>query len=306
MSKKYKATKKTWIIIIAFIVVIAGITLAFFGDIIFSDDSPFKTLFVSDYHDKDHHGPGDNEEGKDQAEAGETTPDAVIATEPAVETNTPEETAENLTEISDTTANETVYYDTPFIPDGGDELVQLVNKVCGVSSDYVPANLQLTKYRATDRAESNQYMVDYAANAMDAMIEGAQAEGYTILVTTAYRSYNFQNVLYTNYVAKDGQAAADKYSARPGTSEHQTGLAADVTSPTVGYKLTNDFGSTPEGQWLEAHAHEYGFIKRYTTEGEPITGYMNEAWHFRYVGVENATYIFEKGITLEEFIAERY
>lgn len=225
--------------------------------------------------------------------------------EPVETKKSDEEIAASLSTISDT-VNQTVYYDTPYIPEGADATMQLVNKVCGVNKDYVPANLQLTKYRATDRAEANQYMVDYAANAMDAMIEAAMTEGHTILVTTAYRSYNFQSVLYNNYVAKDGQAAADKYSARPGTSEHQSGLAADVTSPSVNYQLTKKYGETAEGQWLAAHAHEYGFILRYTVDGESITGYMYEPWHFRYVGVDAATEIHEKGCTLEEYIAEKY
>ncbi|MBR5015733.1 MAG: M15 family metallopeptidase [Clostridia bacterium] len=310
-KEKREKQKKTRRIIIAICVVLAiGVSCGFFYDFFLDDSNPLQIVSVSDGEG----GPGG---GKSTGELSPTTAGEVISDEnipdltddagnTAEPANTPEETAQNLTDISDTSASETVYYDTPYIPAGGDETVQLVNKVCGVSKNYKPANLQLTKYRATDRAEANQYMVDYAANAMDAMIEGAMAEGYTVLVTTAYRSYSFQSTLYNNYVAKDGQAAADKYSARPGTSEHQTGLAADLTSATVGYKLTKDFGGTAEGQWLSAHAHEYGFILRYTSAGEPITGYMYEPWHFRYVGVDNATYIHQKGITLEEFIAEKY
>lgn len=311
MEKDIKKDKQKKIkrgVIIFCIVVALAVSFGFFYDIFIEGGNPLQIISVGEG------GAAGGGEGTgelsptsgdviDSEDIQDLTDDEGDATEP---TNTPEETAQNLTEISDTSQSETVYYDTPYIPEGGDATVQLVNKVCGVSKNYKPANLQLTKYRATDRAEANQYMVDYAANAMDAMIEGAMAEGYTVLVTTAYRSYSFQSTLYNNYVAKDGQAAADKYSARPGTSEHQTGLAADLTSATVGYKLTKDFGATQEGQWLSAHAHEYGFILRYTSAGEPITGYMYEPWHFRYVGVDNATYIHEKGITLEEFIAEKF
>ncbi|MBQ7605187.1 MAG: M15 family metallopeptidase [Firmicutes bacterium] len=311
MAKNDKQTKIKRGVIIFCVVVGLAVSFGFFYDLFLDGGNPLKVIVMGEGGIAGQGGDGAGllkpAAGVDIADAvegdGQSLTDSAIS---AREGNTPEETAQNLSDISDTTKNETVYYDTPFIPEGGDETVQLVNKVCGLSKDYKPANLQLTKYRATDRAEANQYMIDYAADAIDAMIEAAKEEGYTILVTTAYRSYSFQSTLYNNYVAQDGQAAADRYSARPGTSEHQSGLAADLTSATVNYRLTKDFGSTPEGQWLAQHAAEYGFILRYTADGEPITGYMYEPWHFRYVGVENATYIMENGLTLEEFIAERY
>jgi D-alanyl-D-alanine carboxypeptidase len=311
MAKNDKQTKIKRGVIIFCILVGLAVSFGFFYDLFLDGGNPLKVIVMGEGGIAGQGGDGAGllkpASGVDIADAvegdGQSLTDSAISTQ---EGNTPEETAQNLSDISDTTKNETVYYDTPFIPEGGDETVQLVNKVCGLSKDYKPANLQLTKYRATDRAEANQYMVDYAADAIDSMLEAAKEEGYTILVTTAYRSYSFQSTLYNNYVAQDGQAAADRYSARPGTSEHQSGLAADLTSATVNYRLTKDFGSTPEGQWLAQHAAEYGFILRYTADGEPITGYMYEPWHFRYVGVENATYIMEKGLTLEEFIAERY
>lgn len=311
MAKNDKQTKIKRGVIIFCVVVGLAVSFGFFYDLFLDGGNPLKVIVMGEGGIAGQGGDGAGllkpASGVDIADAvegdGQSLTDSAISDR---EGNTPEETAQNLSDISDTTKNETVYYDTPFIPEGGDETVQLVNKVCGLSKDYKPANLQLTKYRATDRAEANQYMIDYAADAIDAMIEAAKEEGYTILVTTAYRSYSFQSTLYNNYVAQDGQAAADRYSARPGTSEHQSGLAADLTSATVNYRLTKDFGSTPEGQWLAQHAAEYGFILRYTADGEPITGYMYEPWHFRYVGVENATYIMENGLTLEEFIAERY
>lgn len=283
---RYRLNKKgkTRLIVFSTVVLIIVVVIALFGDAMIhrgGDVDPGQTDGVND-----DGGQMDVGDGDQQAKS-------------------PEEIAQSLASLSDT-ANATVFYDTPFIPEGGDFNDQLINKVCGVSKDYVPANLQLTKYRATDRAEANQYMIDYAADAMDSMIEGAMNQGYTVLVTTAYRSYGFQSTLYNNYVAKDGQAAADRYSARPGTSEHQSGLAADLTSPSVGYQLTSKLGETPEGQWLREHAHEYGFILRFPQESEDITGYMYEAWHFRYVGVEAATYIYEHDLTLEEYLAEKF
>ena len=188
------------------------------------------------------------------------------------------------------------------IPRGEEQFMILINKQNSVTEDFKPADLELTAYRATDRAESNQYMVSAAAIAFNTLSEAAKEAGYEIVVTTAYRSYGFQKILYDNYVAKDGQEAADTYSARPGTSEHQSGLAADVSSPSVGYKLTQDYANAPEGQWLAENCHLYGFIIRFPEGKTDITGYIYEPWHIRYVGVEVATYIMENNLTFEEYI----
>ncbi len=295
MTEKQKPNLKLkkYLPIVVFIIILVVVTATFFGDIIKTNLLGIDTVETLPL---DEGRPGE-----------EKTPHPAVDVPPAPEEGqkSDEQKKEDLAKISDT-ANATVFYEKPYIPKGADGTMQLINKVCGVSQDYVPENLQLTKYRATDRDEANQYMIDYAAKAMDSMLEAAQKEGYTILVTTAYRSYGMQSILYNNYVKKDGQAAADRYSARPGTSEHQSGLAADLTCPEVNYKLTNDFGNTEAGKWLAEHAWEYGFIKRYLEEGEPITGYMHEAWHYRYVGKDAAKYITENNLTLEEYIAEKY
>jgi D-alanyl-D-alanine carboxypeptidase len=117
-----------------------------------------------------------------------------------------------------------------------------------------------------------------------------------IWICSGFRSYAYQQNLYNRYVARDGKAEADRYSARPGHSEHQTGLAMDVNS------VGQSFAYTSEGKWLAAHAHEYGFIIRYPKGKEDITGYMYEPWHIRYVGVEIAKEITEAGITFEEYM----
>ena len=142
-----------------------------------------------------------------------------------------------------------------------------------------------------------------AAEYFHKMVDSAKEEGYTLKMTTAYRSYGFQQILWNNYVAREGEEEASRFSARPGQSEHQTGLAVDVTSPAVDGKLTNEFGETPEGLWLAGNAHRFGFILRYPKEKEHITGYLYEPWHFRYVGEKVATEIYEKGLTLEEYIS---
>lgn len=135
-----------------------------------------------------------------------------------------------------------------------------------------------------------------AASALAQLQAAAQSAGYSIPTVSGYRSYDYQAMLYNGYVQRDGQAAADTYSDRPGCSEHQTGLAFDVGA------IDNNYGNTAEGQWLAAHCHEFGFIIRYQQGKESITGYMYEPWHIRYVGVNAATEIAQRGITLEEYL----
>lgn len=134
-------------------------------------------------------------------------------------------------------------------------------------------------------------------NAFQIMKNAASKEGITLTIISGYRSYQRQNELYHNYVSKDGKQAADTYSARPGHSEHQTGLAFDLNS------LNTSFARTKEGKWLTANAAQYGFILRYPEGKTNETGYIYEPWHFRYVGVELATNLYNQGdwITLEDY-----
>lgn len=135
-----------------------------------------------------------------------------------------------------------------------------------------------------------------ASAKLNEMISAAKSEGYNLWVLCGYRSYVDQYIIYNGYVSRDGQQAADRYSARPGHSEHQSGLAFDLNS------LSQDFGNTPEGIWLAENCYKYGFIIRYPKEKESITGYMYEPWHVRYLGVEKAKQVFESGLCLEEFL----
>ena len=181
-------------------------------------------------------------------------------------------------------------------------LLILVNKQNKVSEDYVPKDLEEIKYYASDRVASSRYMKAEAADAFHKLVEAAMKEDLDLLMTTAYRSYDFQKTLYDNYVKNEGQEAADTFSAKPGQSEHQTGLSVDVSSSSVDYKLTSLFGQTEEGKWLAHNAHKYGFIIRFPEGKENITGYMYEPWHIRYVGLQVANEIFRQGVTLEEYL----
>ncbi len=135
-----------------------------------------------------------------------------------------------------------------------------------------------------------------AEQALQKMIDGAKKDGINLFLKSGYRSYATQETLYNNYVARDGVAAADRYSARPGHSEHQTGLAFDLNS------LEQSFGETAEGKWLAENCHKYGFIIRYPKDKEYVTGYMYEPWHVRYLGEEISEKVYNSGLCLEEYL----
>lgn len=182
----------------------------------------------------------------------------------------------------------------------------LVNKENPIDKSYKPDDLTEIKYFAPDRSKAGRYLRAEAAAAFHRMVDKAGQEGIVLKMTTAYRSYDFQKILFDSYVEKEGEEAANKYSAKPGQSEHQTGLSVDVSSPSVGYQLSNEYGETPEGKWLAEHAHEFGFIIRFPKGKEDITGYQYEPWHIRYVGHAAAEEIYKEGLTLEEFLQENH
>lgn len=178
----------------------------------------------------------------------------------------------------------------------------LVNKQNQLPSDYVPNNLVLsTMYQLDNR---KHYLRDVAYYALSEMILSAkETHGYIIVIVSAYRSYNTQATIYQNYVSRNGQTSADTYSARAGHSEHQTGLAVDLSSAEIG-GISHQFGNTEEGKWLSQNAHHFGYILRYPQNKTHITGYIHEPWHFRFVGKELAAKIYECNCTYEEFLAQ--
>jgi D-alanyl-D-alanine carboxypeptidase len=140
-----------------------------------------------------------------------------------------------------------------------------------------------------------------AARAVEAMYTDAVAQGVNFGIISAYRDYGTQVSLYNRYVARDGQEAADTYSARPGHSEHQTGLAVDFDDGGACY-LNACFESTTAGAWLAANSANYGFVLRYPNGQDSVTGFTYEPWHFRYIGVTAAQEMRDTGtLTLEEF-----
>lgn len=148
---------------------------------------------------------------------------------------------------------------------------------------------------------NGQPLRQVAADAAVRMLEAAEADGVWFQLGSGYRDYARQEYLYTSYIARDGQAEADTYSARPGHSEHQTGLVADFEDGGS-CTLSWCFADTAAGLWLAEHSAEFGWVLRYPEGSEHITGYMFEPWHFRYVGEDLAREMRDSGIaTLEEF-----
>ncbi|QFT87464.1 D-alanyl-D-alanine carboxypeptidase [Bacillus sp. THAF10] len=143
-----------------------------------------------------------------------------------------------------------------------------------------------------------------AAAALEQMFKGAKDEGLELYARSGFRSYETQAAIFENEIATYGYEQAVLYVAFPGTSEHQTGLAMDITAKSVGLELVEKFAGTAEGKWLAENAHEYGFILRYPKGKTSITGYGFEPWHFRYVGVEIAGEIYAQGLTLEEYLGD--
>ncbi len=169
----------------------------------------------------------------------------------------------------------------------------LCNKYHLLKSDYVPDLVDLPSKYGGGKLERE------AASFFMKMVDAAKADGIKLRNVSGYRSYNTQKNLYNNYVKRDGVAKADTYSARAGSSEHQTGLASDINTASS----SAHFENTKEYDWLIKNSYKYGFILRYLKDKTYITGYKYEPWHFRYVGVDVATKISELGITFEEYHA---
>ena len=182
----------------------------------------------------------------------------------------------------------------------------LVNKTRTLPASYAPEDLVTLEDLPTVlvNPEVNQ-LRSPAYQALKELFNAAQEEaGYYLYARSGYRSYSTQEALYSSYVENHGQAAADKYSAKPGQSEHQTGLAMDITCQALNYQLDTTFAETEEGKWVAENAHRFGFIIRYPKGKEHITGYNYEPWHLRYLGTDLATEVYESGLTLEGFFEQ--
>lgn len=182
-------------------------------------------------------------------------------------------------------------------------ILALVNKEQSLPASYKPSDLVVPNvpFSFSETNVEKRYMRLEAAKALEQLFAAANKAGIQLVAVSGYRSYDRQKELFDEEVKKNGKEKAIHAVAFPGQSEHQTGLAIDISSLSMKSNLTATFGDTKEGKWVAAHAHEYGFIIRYPKGKEAITGYQYEPWHIRYVGKKAAKVIFEKDITLEEY-----
>ena len=172
----------------------------------------------------------------------------------------------------------------------------LVNKFNFLDKDYTPDNLSDINLQY---AYADNKTVQTVYQSFVSMYKSAIKEDLKLIINYSYRSYQKQEEIYNNYTLWYGEEYADNYAARPGFSEHQTGLSLDIDA----YGNKGDFEITKEFIWLQENAYKYGFILRYPKDKEKITGYKYEPWHYRYVGLEIAKEIYEKNITYDEYYA---
>ena len=166
----------------------------------------------------------------------------------------------------------------------------LVNKFHALPSDYVPNDLvEIPSF-------PNLQIKDDAVDDFENLLAAAKLDNIIIIPYSTYRSYEYQQGLYNKYLQTDSQEEVDTYSARPGHSEHQTGLALDVRSSSHWSNLTDS-----DYEWMLNNSYKYGFIIRYPKGNSRITGYKEEPWHLRYIGIEHATKVHELGITYDEY-----
>ncbi|KAB3536043.1 M15 family metallopeptidase [Alkaliphilus pronyensis] len=225
----------------------------------------------------------------DEAETnGEESVEAVADNNQEVEENHKEE--ENIVNVEDP-----------------EDILVLVNKERQLPSDYVPSDLVIPNVSFSFSEDlPKKYMRKVAAEALEELFDEAEKDAIELFAVSGYRSYSRQKSIFEANVRRKGEKEANKTSAFPGQSEHQTGLAMDVSSRSVALRLTEELGNVKEGIWLKENAHRFGFIIRYPKGKETTTGYTYEPWHLRYVGKEEAEAIYSSDITLEEYLGFEY
>ncbi|WP_238885383.1 M15 family metallopeptidase [Clostridium sp. YIM B02551] len=203
-----------------------------------------------------------------------------------------EEVKESVLNFSKENKSETIENN-----DGDDKLV-LVNEEHELNKNFKPKDLtipNITFVHGTSNEE--RHVSDIIKEPLEGLFDAAKKDGITLLGNSGYRSYKSQENTYNNRVKTQGENIADSYVARPGSSEHQTGLCIDVTNQKQSFVK-----GTKEAEWLDKNCYKFGFIIRYPYGKKYITGIEYEPWHIRYVGKDAAKYIHDNGITLEEYL----
>ncbi len=203
---------------------------------------------------------------------------------------------------------ESQYFNEVKVVDGKQIIQNPSNLLALVNKDYA-----LDEYKPTDLVRpdvpfvfGNQelekaYLRKEAAEQLEIMFTSAKAEGVMLTAISGYRSYEYQKMLLEREIAQFGKEKAVMAVAPPGQSEHQSGLAMDISSQSNNFQVNIEFADTKEGKWLAENAYKYGFILRYPEDKVSITQYQYEPWHFRYVGKDAAKVIYENDWSLEEF-----
>ncbi|KGR91819.1 D-alanyl-D-alanine carboxypeptidase [Ureibacillus massiliensis 4400831 = CIP 108448 = CCUG 49529] len=290
--KKSQASNKTKYILISVITVIA-LAVAI-GFIVFFSNNSTQNNPVEQQNQKhiESNEPEESTEQEESIENSEADKEEGLESTPDEEEKTNEEETQNETPPAAEEKDDKVTKENGYI----------VGQMLPTEPTYVDGVLIANKKYPLPQNYNPGENVEARA-AFEEMAQAARKEGIELTAFSTFRSFEYQQSLYKRYVDRDGKDNADRYSARPGYSEHQTGLAFDIGE--VGKEdlwLTSEFGESTAGKWLVNNAHNYGFILRYPKGKEEITGYMYESWHFRYLGVPLATDVKNSGVTLEEYL----
>lgn len=190
---------------------------------------------------------------------------------------------------------------------GANSQYVLVNKSNPIAPiDFKPGDLVIPDIQTSSSdTEDERSIRKVVKSGLEKMVNDAKEDGQELVMNSGFRSYKAQSFYFNNYVRQSGLEEAKKFSAQPGYSEHQTGLAFDLSYKDKKCYLEVCFGETEAGKWLATNAHKYGFVIRYPKGKEGITGYQYEPWHFRYVGEEVAKDMHEQNLTYEEFLRDK-
>ncbi len=182
-----------------------------------------------------------------------------------------------------------------------DSLWVLVNKNNSLPTNYIPSPIKIPDVATrTDKSQDERSVRTDIEEPLKKMFAQAAKEGVSLIIGSGYRSAALQKIYFDNLAASVGTIVANTAIAFPGQSEHQTALAVDISASSMECYLSECFDSTTDGLWLSQNSYKYGFILRYPKDKESITGYQYEPWHFRYVGIDLATALYESQLTLEE------
>jgi zinc D-Ala-D-Ala carboxypeptidase len=183
----------------------------------------------------------------------------------------------------------------------GNDLLALVTKETTLKSSYAPTDLvRIPEYMYPAR---ELWLREEALRQLEKLWQAAADDGVTLTIISAYRSYAYQQTLFQNYASSYGEDAANRFSARPGQSEHQLGTTVDFGGTTV--DLEAAYADTDQGRWLAENAYRFGFAMSYPDGKEEITGYIFEPWHYRYIGPEAAAEWYAAGLSLKEFLQQK-